>query len=138
MPATSSRNLLTDWWKLRRVRWPLLGLLTLGLAAGVALSRSRASLVIVYNATGSAIPELTISACSQSRAFHEVGDRESVHLKLAPRGGESDITVATNGVALWRGEYIEPAGGYRVTVRLRGDGQVETSSTISWWQTWLR
>lgn len=123
-----------DWWKLRRVRWPLGTLLVLGVSAGMAIFRSQASRVVVYNETGGSITELAVSACGQSQLFNEVGERESVHLILTGTGGESDIAITTNGVALWRGDYLEAGGGYRATVRLRRDGQVESSTTRSWWQ----
>ena len=125
------------WWQRRRVRWPLWVLLTLGAAGGLAIARSPVSRVVVYNETGARIAELTVSACGQSRTFQDVGDGDSVRLNLAAAGGESDIALATNGVAAWRGEYIEPRGGYRAILRLRHDGEVESSVTISWWQSSL-
>ena len=126
-----------DWWRLRRVRWPIAVTLLLAVAAAIAVVRARASRVVVYNDTGAAITDLTITACGQSQTFREVGERDSIRLTLARTGSESDIAIATNGVPLWRGDYIEPRGGYRATVRLRADGQVECSTTISCWQAWL-
>lgn len=111
--------------------------LLLGAALTTAVVRSRASLVIVYNDSGEAFGELTISACGQTQSFHEVAYRESVVLRLTTSGSASDIGVATNGVTMWRGEYIEPQGAYRSIVRLRSDGQVESSTSISWWQDCL-
>ena len=102
-----------DWWKLRRVQWPLGMLLVLVVAAGLAVARSNASRVVVYNETGGSITELAVSACGQSKTFQDVGERESVRLKLTAAGGESDIAIATNGLAMWRGDYLEARGGYR-------------------------
>ena len=116
------------------MQWPLGVVLLLSLAVAVAMTSARFSRVMVYNDTGTTLTELTITACGQSQTFREVNDRESVRLKLAGTGGESDVTVSTNGVLMWRGEFIEPLGGCRVTVRLRADGQVETATSISWWQ----
>ena len=126
-----------DWWKRRRVQWPLGALLVLGVAAGLAISRSNASRIVVYNETGHPLEALSITACGQSRTFHDLGERESVRLKLAANGGASDIAIATNGIAMWRGDYIEPRGGYHAIVRLRRDGQVESTTITSWWQTLL-
>lgn len=123
-----------DWWKLRRVQWPLGVLLVLGVAAGLAVARSSVSRVVVYNETGGSIAELAVSACGQSITFHGVAEGESVRLKLTASGGESDIAIATNGLAMWRGDYLEARGGYRAIVRLRRDGLVESSTTVSWWK----
>ncbi len=131
---TDSRR---KWWQLRRVRWPAGALLTLALAATVAIARSNASRVVVYNDTGRALATLTVSACGQSRTFTEVSDRGSVRLRLAATGSASDIAVSTNGVMMWRGDYLEPRGGYRAIVRLRRDGQVQCTTTISLWQRLL-
>jgi hypothetical protein len=125
------------WWQLRRVQWPAGALLTLTLAAAFAIARSGASRVVVYNDSGDAIPELTVSACGQSRTFENVSHRGSIRLKLAATGSESEIAISTNGVVMWRGDYIEPRGGYRAIVRLRSDGQVESFITVSAWQRLL-
>ncbi len=127
-----------DWWRLRRVQWPLGALLVLGVAAGLAIARSNASRVVVYNETGHSIEDLSITACGQTRTFRDLGERDSVRLRLAANGGASDIAIATNGIAMWRGDYIEPRGGYRAIVRLRRDGQVESTMITSWWQTLLK
>lgn len=127
----------TDWWRRRRVLWPLGVALVGGLTVAVAVARAWVSRVVVYNETGADIAELTVSACGQSRTFRDVADQESVRLKLAATGGESDIAVTTNGVPMWRGDYLEPCGGYRAIVRLRADGEVECSTMISWWRGWF-
>lgn len=127
----------TDWWHHRRVLWPLGVALIGGLTIAVAVARALTSRVVVYNETGANIAELTVSACGQSRTFRDVADQESVRLKLAATGGESDIAITTNGVPLWRGDYLEPRGGYRAIVRLQPGGEVECFTTTSWWQGWF-
>ena len=106
----------------------------LGLAAGLAFTRSNPSRVVVCNETGGGFAELTVSACGQSRTFRDVGYRESVRLKLTASGNPSEIAIATNGVACWRGDCIEPSGGYRAIVRIRRDGLVECAVTMSAWR----
>jgi hypothetical protein len=125
------------WWQLRRVQWPAGALLTLTLAAALAIARSGASRVVVYNDSGESIPELTVSACGQSRTFQNVSHRSSIRLKLAATGSESEIAISTNGGLMWRGDYIEPRGGYRAIVRLRSDSQVGSFITVSAWQRLL-
>lgn len=127
----------TDWWRHRRVLWPLGLALIGGLTITVAVARAWVSRVVVYNETGADLAELTVSACGQTRTFRDVADQESVRLRLAATGGESDIAIATNGVPLWHGDYLEPRGGYRAIVRLRAGGEVECSTMISWWQSWF-
>jgi len=127
-----------DWWRLRRVLWPLGSLAVLGIAGGLGILYSGASRVVVYNETGAPLSRVTVTACGTSQTFRDVQDRESVGLVLRRGVGASDVAVATNGVEMWRGDYIEPRGGYRVVVRLRADGQVECTSTISGWQSLLR
>ena len=126
------------WWQLRRVRWPAAALVTIALATGVAIVRSAASRVVVYNDTGGVIEELSVSACGQSQTFRAVHERESVRFKIQARGEASEITITTNGAVMWRGDYLEPSGGYRAIVRLRRDRQAECTTTISVWQKLLR
>lgn len=128
---------IRPWWKLRRVRWLLAAVVLVSGALFDAVISSGVSRIVVYNELGVALPELSISACGQTKVFHDLGDRESVRVKLASMGAASDIVVATNGATLWQGEYIEPRGGYRAILRLRRDGQVECSTTISWLQTFF-
>lgn len=134
MPTNSPRK----WWTHRRVQWPFGAFLFLAVVAGVSLVRSNVSSVVVYNETGATIADLTLRACGQSQTFHDVADQESVRLKLKRDGSESDIAISTSGAQVWRGEYIEPRGGYRIVVRLRRDGQTQSTTTISWWQQFLR
>ena len=118
--------------------WPLGSLALICMAAGIGILYSGASRVVVYNETDASLSRVTVTACGTSQTFRDVQDRESVGLVLRRGVGASDIAVATNGVEMWRGDYMEPRGGYRVVVRLRADGQVECTSTISGWQSLLR
>lgn len=118
--------------------WPLGSLALICMAAGIGILYSGASRVVVYNETDASLSRVTVTACGTSQTFRDVQDRESVGLVLRRGVGASDVAVATNGVEMWRGDYIEPRGGYRVVVRLRADGQVECTSTISGWQSLLR
>ena len=123
---------------MRRVLYPAVALLTITLATTVAIVRSAASRVVVYNETGGVLDELTVTACGQTQSFRSVHERESVRLKLQPGGEASEITVSTNGAIMWHGDFVEPRGGYRAFVHLRRDGQVECNTTISVWQKLLR
>ncbi|MEI7730754.1 MAG: hypothetical protein WCO56_14365 [Verrucomicrobiota bacterium] len=131
------RTFETPYWKRRRVLWSVGSLLLLGGVATVATLRSRTALIVVYNDTGANLAELTISACGQSQTHRDVGDHESVLMKLKPANTESDIAVFTNGTVMWRGDYVEPRRASRSVVRLQRDGQVECFTTGSWWQDYL-
>jgi len=127
----------TKWWQRRRFLWPAGALLLLTLASFGAVLDSGISRVIIANDSGGPISELTVAACGRVKTFHNVGDRESVALVLGGSGPASDIALATNGVSMWRGEYIEPKGGYREALRIRPDGEIVAASTISCWQRLL-
>lgn len=109
----------------------------LTIAATAALVRSDISRVVVHNDSGLPIGNLGVEAAGSSRTFLNVNDGESVALQLAKSGGESAVTITTNGSVMWQGDYIEPRGGYLEMVHLRPDGGVITSSTISFWQKLL-
>jgi hypothetical protein len=115
------------------VQWAAAALLSLALAAGVAILGADASRVVVYNDSGDDLQELTVSACGQSRTFHNVGQRSSVWFILDANGDVTDISIATNGVAMWRGDSVEPRGGYCTSVHLRRSGQIDSFTTISSW-----
>lgn len=122
-------------WQRRRVLWPAIVVLLVITVIAASLISSNTSWVVVCNNTGVAIPELTISACGQSRRFRDIEDGASVVLKLAPRGGASEVAVSLRGPKpLWHGDYIEPTGGYQAIVRLGRNGEVEYSMAISWWR----
>lgn len=120
----------------KRVLLPLASLLILTGAAFMAVLRSDTSRVIIYNQTGAPIVGLKVAACGQQAVFRNVAEEESFRWKLAPTGAASDIELETAVVPAWRwrGAYIEPRGGYRVTLRLWPDGGVEVHTQISLWQ----
>jgi hypothetical protein len=115
--------------------WPAVALLALAGLFAAGIISSRTSWVAVCNNTGVPIPQLTVSACGQSRTFRDIGDKGSVILRLDPAGSASEVAVFLYGdKPLWRGDYIEPAGGYHAIVRLGRNGDIECSVSISWWQ----
>lgn len=123
-----------DWWRSRRVALPLGASLMLAGAVWAAVARSRAARIVVYNETGNAFSEMTVEACGISRPFRDVNDGDSVRLKLSGPAGAGEIVVATNGVVMWKGGLIEARSGQRVILRLRRDGEVESTHTASCWQ----
>lgn len=123
----------------KRVLLPLASLLLVTAAGFVAVLRSDASRIVVYNQTGAPLAALKVSACGQWTFFRDVGEEGSFRWKLAPGGSEGDIELetVTEPSWRWRGAYIEPRGGYRVTLRLWPDGEVEVHTQISLWQRLL-
>lgn len=123
----------------KRVLLPLVSLLLVLAATATAVFRSDASRIIVYNQTGMVIPALKVEASGQLRVFRNLGDAESFRWTLKPTGeaGEIRLETATEPTWQWRGAPIEPRGGYRVTLRLWPDGQVEAHTQISLWQRFL-
>jgi hypothetical protein len=134
---TPNRSL--PWWLRKRVWLPLLFLLGLAGAFAVAIARSNTSKIILYNETGTAISALKITACGQETVFRNVAEEESFRWKLAQTGapGEIAIETASDPAWRWRGGFIEPHGGYRVTLRLWPNGEVDLQTQISIWQRFL-
>jgi hypothetical protein len=116
----------------------LLALVALVLAAAllVALHGSDTSRIVICNETGAVIPALKVEACGQSTWHRRLEEDGSFRWQLAPKGGPGEIALetATEPPWRWRGAYIQPRGGYRVTLRLWPDGQVEAQTQISFWQ----
>lgn len=125
-------------WRRRRVLLPALALVALGAALAGAILRSNRSRIVLYNQTGEPLALLRLSACGQSTVVRDLPDEGSFRWKLNPAGSASDIEVelATDPPRRWRGSYVEPRGGYRVTLRIWPDGQVEEFVQISIWQRW--
>ena len=125
---------LRPWWLRKRLILPLL--LVAALPVAVAWLRSDQSTIVVYNETGDALPPLLVQACGQTRSFAGLEDQDSVRLVLRPRGpgGAIHLELATTPAWAWDGEFIESHGGYRVSIRLMPDKQVEAFTDISWWR----
>lgn len=117
--------------------WPLLAVALVATSFVVAVVVADASLVLVYNETGDLLPEISVSVGSCSKRFRQFASRESICLRLAPRGDAGEISLLAGGACLWRGGYLEPRGGWRAIVRLRRDGQTEFTLTTSPWRQWL-
>lgn len=122
--------------KRKRALLPLVSILFLAGATWAAVARSDRSRIIVYNQTGAPIAALKVSACDQVTVFRHLDDEGSFRWKLAPAGvaGEIELETAAEPPWRWRGASIQPRGGYRVTLRLWPDGQVEVHTQTSLWQ----
>ena len=124
------------WYSRKRILLPLALLVALAAALSWAVVRSDVSRLIVFNETGTPLGGLHVSACGQARSFQQVPVEGSVRWKLAPRGSGTEITLETAAKppVRWQGGYLEPRGGYVVTLRIWPDGQVEAHTQISFWQ----
>jgi len=124
------------WWLRKRVLLPLLLLVGVSGAGVISFLNSDASTIVIYNETGKTLAPLRVRACGQERSFPALAERESVQFTLQPGGGETKVAVdlATDPLWKWDGELVRPRGGYRVTIRLWPDGQVEAFTQMSWWR----
>jgi hypothetical protein len=124
----------------KRILLPIVSLLFLIAAAYMAVLRSESSRIIIYNQTGEPIAILKVAACSQSTLFLKVEEEGSFRWKLEPEGSpdEIELEAVSEFPWEWRGAYIQPTGGYRVTLRLWPDGEVEVHTQISLWQRMFR
>ena len=127
---------LRPWWLRKRILFPLVLLVGIGITGLIAFVNSDASTIVIYNETDNPLPPLLVGACGQMRTFPPLADQESVRFALKPDGAESAIhlELATDPPWKWDGELIRPHGGHRVTIRLLPDGQVEAFDQISWWR----
>ena len=127
---------LRPWWLRKRILFPLILLVGIGVTGLIAFMNSDASTIVIYNETDNPLPPLLVGACGQMRTFPPLADQESVSFALKPDGAESAIhlELATDPPWKWDGELIRPHGGHRVTIRLLPDGQVEAFDQISWWR----
>jgi len=124
------------WYLRKRILLPLLLLALLIVAVAAAVARSDVSRIIVFNETGETLSGLRLSACGQATSFRNLPAESSIRWKLEPLGSASEIGVelAAEPPVRWLGGYIEPHGGYVITLRLWPDGQVEAHTQISFWQ----
>lgn len=120
----------------KRILLPLASLLLLSVSGYVAVLRSNTSRIVVYNQTGAPIAALRAVACGQTNLFRNLAEEDSFGWKLSPTGDASDIELemAVEPPWRWRGGFIQPRGGYRVTLRLWPDGEVEAHTQVSFWQ----
>jgi hypothetical protein len=127
-------------WLRKRVWLPLILIAGVVVASVIAFLNSDASTIIVYNETGSSIGVLKVSACDQEAVQRSLAEQESFRMKLKEAGapGEIELETATSPPWQWRGGYVETRGGYRVTIRLWPNGEVELHTQISLWQQLLR
>jgi len=127
---------LRPWWLRKRILFPLILLVGIGVTGLIAFMNSDASTIVIYNETDNPLPPLLVGACGQTRTFPPLADQESVRFALKPDGAESAIhlELATDPPWKWDGELIRPHGGHRVTIRLLPDGQVEAFDQVSWWR----
>jgi hypothetical protein len=127
---------LRPWWLRKRILFPLVLLIGVAIASVIAFINSDTSTIVIYNETGAPLPPLLVRACGQERSFATLAERESVQFTLKPTGGESAVhlDLATDPAWKWEGELVRSHGGYRVTIRLWTDRQVEAYTEISWLQ----
>ncbi len=131
---------LRPWWLRKRLLLPLSLVLGVILSGVVAFINSDASTIVVYNETGRLLPPLRVRACGQERSFAALAERASVEFRLHSGGPESvvQLELATDPPWKWAGEPTPSRGGYRVTIRLWPEGQVEAFTDVSWWRKTFR
>ena len=122
-----------DWWRRRRVWMPSLALAMIVTSALVAWVRAGTTRIMIYNDTGRTLSALRVAACGQQRTYDELADGESVRFSLDSTGTASEARLFTNGVEFWHGDYVEPRS-YRLSVHLMRTGDIESSSTVSWFR----
>ena len=128
---------MKTYWLSKKRFWILVGgALSVLIAFFISLRQANVSWIVVYNMTGEPLPPLRIEACGQSRLTPPLPNEGSYRWKLAPRGTPSEIALemAVDPPWRWRGGYIEPQGGYLVTLRIWPDRQVEEHFQFSFWQ----
>jgi hypothetical protein len=128
------------WYRRKRVLLPCVSLVALVLVSAIALVRSDASLIMVFNETGAPLAAIHLTACGQSANFPALPEDASIRWKLEKHGEPSELglEVASEPPVRWQGGYVEPSGGHRVTLRIWPDGQVEEHRQISFWQRLLK
>jgi hypothetical protein len=124
-----------SWWLHKRVLLPLVLMVGMLVAAIISREAADASTIVIYNETGGLLPPLRVETCGQSASFPTLMDRESVCIRLEPEqeGTAVRLELAVDPPWIWQGDVIKPHGGYRMTIRLWPDRQVESFTDISWW-----
>ena len=133
-------NQLRPWWLRKRVWLPLFLIGGVTVASVIAFLNSNASAIMIYNETGDSISALKVIACGQETVLRSLTEESSFRLELKETGTPGEITLETAGNPPWRwqGGYIETRGGYRITIRLWPNGEVEIHTQISLWQRLFR
>ncbi|MEI6192996.1 MAG: hypothetical protein WCS42_01550 [Verrucomicrobiota bacterium] len=133
-------NQLRPWWLRKHVWLPLALIAGLTVASVVAFVDSDASTLMIYNETGRSISALKVAACGQETVLRGMDEEESFRWQIKETGTPGEITLesAANPPWRWQGGYIQTRGGYRVTLRLWPDGEVELHTQISLWQRLFR
>jgi len=131
---------LRPWWLRKRFLFPTIMALGLVVASVVAFVNSDASTIVVYNETGDSISAIKVAACGQETVLREMAEEESFRIRLKEAGtpGEIAIETAANPPWRWQGGYVQTRGGYRITIRLWPNGEVELHTQISLWQRLFR
>ncbi len=133
-PEKKARGL----WRLKRVLLPSLMFGFMLGSIAIAWTRSRTSTIVLYNQTGMPTPPILIRSCGQTASFGSIAEESSVQFRIQTRaGGESSIQLEflTDPPWAWEGGYVESGAGYRVTLRLWPDKQIEAHTQISFWQS---
>lgn len=127
-------------WLRKRIGLPLVLIAGVTVASVVAFVDSDASAIMIYNKTGGFISALKVVACGQETVLRGLAEESSFRLKLKETGTPSAIALetATDPPWHWQGGSIKTRGGYRVTLRLWPDGEVEIHTQISLWQQLFR
>jgi len=133
-------NQLRPRWLRKRVWLPLVLIAGVTVASVIAFVNSNASAIMIYNETGDSISALKVAACGQETVLRGLTEEESFRLELKETGtpGEIALETAADPPWRWQGGYIETRGGYRVTIRLWPNGEVEIHTQISLWQRLFR
>ncbi len=129
----------SHFWNRKRIWLPAFAAAALAAAIVWAARESNASTVVVYNETLDSIAGLRLSASGQSTTRRNLPEGESLLWTLQPKGGgtELELELATEPPHVWKGGYIEPTGGFRVSLRIFDDGVVEYHAQISIWRRWF-
>jgi len=133
-------NQLRPRWLRKRVWLPLVMIAGVTVASVVAFVNSDTSAIMIYNETGDSISALKVIACGQETVLRGLTEESSFRLELKETGTPSEIALETAADPPWRwqGGYIETRGGYRVTIRLWPNGEVEIHTQTSLWQRLFR
>lgn len=113
----------------------------LSLAVAAAVWRSDVSTIVVYNEAGAPLPACRMEACGFSVGIPALAEEDSFRWRLPERNPEAGspirLELATEPPWEWTGAFVETRGGYRISLRLWPEGQVEPHAQISVWRRFL-